>query len=109
MWYIFPQVSGLGSSATSKYYAIKSRREAVAYLTHPLLGTRLLQCTNALLQLARRSAREVMGHPDDLKRQSSMTLFAALSSPDSPFHSVLDRYFAGATDARTLEFLEASP
>lgn len=105
IWFIFPQVAGLGSSAMAERYAIKSRAEAKAYLAHPILGARLLECVNALLQVEEKTAEEVMGHPDDLKLRSSMALFAAISEPASPFHSVLDRYFAGKTDSRTIEYL----
>ena len=89
-------------------YAIRSRREAAAYLSHPVLGPRLVACANALLQVKGRTAREVMGRPDDLKLCSSMTLFAALAPPDSPFQQVLERYFSGVGDARTIAFLARS-
>ena len=106
MWYVFPQVAGLGSSAMAERYAIRSRREAAAYLAHPVLGARLRECAHALLQLEMgRTAREVMGSPDDVKLRSSMTLFAALAGSDSPFQQVLDRYFAGVPDARTTDYL----
>lgn len=105
IWYIFPQVAGLGGSSMAVRYSIRSRGEALAYLAHPALGKRLLECAHALLQIVGRTAKEVMGYPDDLKLKSSMTLFAAISEPDSPFHSVLDRYFSGQHDTRTIEFL----
>jgi uncharacterized protein (DUF1810 family) len=105
MWYVFPQVAGLGSSAMAKRYAIKSRAEAEAYLAHPLLGPRLAECAEALLQVEGRTAEEIMGYPDWLKLQSSMTLFAALSPPDSPCAKVLERYYDGSTDPHTIEFL----
>jgi uncharacterized protein (DUF1810 family) len=107
MWYVFPQVAGLGTSAMAERYAIRSRREAAAYLGHPVLGPRLRTCTEALLQLSGRSARQVMGSPDDLKLRSSLTLFAALSPAGSVFHQALDRYFDGAQDQRTLDYLAA--
>lgn len=107
IWYIFPQVAGLGTSGMSRRYAIKSRREAEAYLAHPVLGPRLAECAQALLAHTGKSAREVMGSPDDLKLCSSMTLFAAVSPPGSPYAAVLERYFEGAGDARTLEYLAA--
>jgi uncharacterized protein (DUF1810 family) len=88
-------------------YAIKSRREAAAYLAHPVLGPRLAECAHALLQVANKTAREVMGSPDDMKLRSSMTLFAALSPPGSVFHQVIDRHFAQGIDARTLDYLAA--
>lgn len=107
MWYIFPQVAGLGSSSMAERYAIGSRREAEAYLAHPVLGARLGQCAEALLSLAGKTAEQVMGYPDHLKLNSSMTLFAAVSAPGSPFQQVLDRYFAGTADPRTTAFLAA--
>jgi len=105
MWFVFPQVAGLGSSAMADRYAIRSRREALAYLAHPVLGPRLVECSNALLQLKGRTAEEVMGYPDDLKLRSSMTLFAAVSPADSPFQKVLETYFSGVPDNRTTAFL----
>jgi len=107
MWFVFPQVAGLGSSAMADRYAIRSRREAVAYLAHPVLGPRLVECANALLQLTGMTAEEVMGYPDDLKFRSSMTLFAAVSPPDSPFHKALEIYFSGVPDNRTTAYLAA--
>jgi uncharacterized protein (DUF1810 family) len=107
MWFVFPQVAGLGSSAMADRYAIRSRREAAAYLAHPILGPRLIECANALLQLKGRTAEEVMGYPDDLKLRSSMTLFAAMSPPDSAFQKVLEIYFAGVPDNRTTAYLAA--
>jgi uncharacterized protein (DUF1810 family) len=107
MWFVFPQVAGLGSSAMADRYAIRSRQEAVAYLTHPMLGPRLLECANALLQLKGMSAEEIVGYPDDLKLRSSMTLFAAVSPPDSAFRQVLEIYFAGVPDNRTTAYLAA--
>lgn len=106
MWFIFPQVAGLGSSMMAQRYAIKTRGEGSAYLAHPILGPRLLECANALLLHKDKSAEEVMGYPDYLKLQSSMTLFAALSAPDSPFHKALDQYYSGASDIKTIEFLK---
>lgn len=107
MWYVFPQVAGLGTSAMAERYAIRSRREAAAYLAHPVLGARLRACTEGLLHVSGRSARQVMGFPDDLKLRSSLTLFAALSPAGSVFHRALDRYFDGAQDQRTLDYLAA--
>jgi uncharacterized protein (DUF1810 family) len=106
IWYIFPQVAGLGFSPVSQHYAVQSRDEAVAYLDHEILGPRLHECAKALLEIEQRNIDDVMGFPDNLKLQSSMTLFAAISSPDSDFQSVLDRYFGGQADEKTLEFLE---
>jgi uncharacterized protein (DUF1810 family) len=105
MWFIFPQVAGLGASAMAVRYAIKSRQEAEAYLSHPVLGPRLIKCTEALLRIVGKSAKEVMGDPDEMKLKSSMTLFAAISVAGSPFQRVLDRYFGGETDPRTTAWL----
>jgi uncharacterized protein (DUF1810 family) len=105
MWFIFPQFAGLGFSATSRHFAIRSREEADAYVAHPVLGTRLRACAEAVLAVEGRSAREIFGSPDDVKLRSSVTLFAAVSPEGSVFHQVLDRYFGGRPDARTLELL----
>ena len=102
MWFIFPQIEGLGQSPTSKYYAIKSLAEAQAYLQHPLLGPRLQECAEAVLAIEGRSAAEIFGFPDDLKLRSSMTLFAALAGPDSVFARVLERFYDGRPDEQTL-------
>ena len=106
MWFIFPQITGLGHSPTSQHYAIQTRAEAQHYLAHPVLGTRLMECAAVILECAGRSAREIFGSPDDLKLRSSMTLFAALPETDAVFRAVLDKYFAGKEDARTLELLK---
>ena len=106
IWYIFPQVDGLGYSANSKFYAIKSKAEAQKYLEHPLLGARLLECANILLKLEGRSASEIFGSPDDLKLKSSMTLFAAVQSQEPAFARVLDKYFQGKRDITTIQLLD---
>jgi uncharacterized protein (DUF1810 family) len=105
MWYVFPQFKGLGSSPTSIEYAIGSVEEAQAYLAHPILGPRLMQCAEAALQIEGLSALEVFGSPDDMKLRSSATLFAAVSSDGSVFHRLIDKYFDGKPDARTIELL----
>lgn len=105
IWYIFPQVAGLGSSAMSHHYAIRSKEEAAAYLAHPVLGPRLAECANALLAHTGKSAEEIMGFPDDLKLRSSMTLFTAVSEKNSPFQAVLDRFYAGKPDVLTEHYL----
>ena len=105
MWFIFPQIDGLGSSPTARHYAIKSRDEARAYLQHPVLGPRLLECAEAVLAIEARSAREIFGTPDDLKLRSSATLFAAVSPKGSVFERVLDKYFDGQPDQKTLSLL----
>ncbi len=105
MWFIFPQIAGLGHSATSRRYAIAGAAEARAYLDHPLLGERLRTCAEALLALSGRSATAIFGAPDDAKLRSSMTLFAAVAGQDSPFARVLDAYFDGRPDGATLAML----
>ena len=108
MWYVFPQFAGLGMSATSQHYAIGSLAEASAYLAHPVLGPRLLECANAVLALRDRSALEVFGSPDDLKLRSSATLFAAVSPAGSPFHRIVEQYFGGDFDGRTRALIAMS-
>jgi uncharacterized protein (DUF1810 family) len=106
MWFVFPQIRGLGFSETSRCYAIEDLDEARAYLAHPLLGPRLMVCTEAMLALRGRSAREVLGTPDDLKLRSCATLFAEVSPTGSVFEQVLERYFDGEPDDRTLRLLK---
>jgi len=105
IWFIFPQIDGLGRSETARRYALKSRAEAVAYLQHPVLGPRLIECAEALLQVHGKSASDIMGYPDDLKLHSSATLFAAISKPGSLFHQLLTRYFQGKADQKTISLL----
>lgn len=105
MWYVFPQVSGLGSSPTSVQYAIRSRDEAREYLAHPVLGRRLVECAEAVLQIRDRSAHVIFGSPDDMKLRSSATLFASVSLDGSVFHRIIDKYFDGKQDERTIEIL----
>jgi uncharacterized protein (DUF1810 family) len=105
MWYIFPQLDGLAFSSTSKHYAIKNIEEARAYLAHPVLGPRLLQCAEAALGVEGRSAREIFGSPDDLKLRSCATLFACVSPPGSVFDRLLEKYYEGERDAKTLRLL----
>lgn len=109
MWFIFPQLDGLGKSPIARRYAIKNSNEAAAYLHHPLLGPRLLQCSDALLHIHGRSAFEIFGSPDDWKLRSSMTLFATIAGSGSIFAQVLARYFNGQPDPRTIEILAGSP
>ena len=106
MWYIFPQLDGLGHSTTSKHFAIKSVEEARQYLDHPILGARLLECAEAILAIKGRSVSEIFGFPDDAKLRSSMTLFAHVSAPDSVFVRVLDKFFNGKQDAKTLHLMD---
>ncbi|HET9635874.1 MAG TPA: DUF1810 domain-containing protein [Gemmatimonadaceae bacterium] len=106
MWYVFPQIEGLGGSAMSRRYSIRSEAEARAYLAHPLLGARLRECFAAVLNIDGRSALEIFCSPDDLKLRSSATLFAAVS--DEPvFENVLRKYFDGEHDEETLRRLKA--
>jgi uncharacterized protein (DUF1810 family) len=105
MWYVFPQIAGLGFSETSQRYAIRSIAEARAYLAHPLLGPRLIECFEAALGVEGRTAHEIFGSPDDLKFRSCATLFACVTPPGSVFQRVLDQYFGGEGDPRTLELV----
>ncbi|WP_333656933.1 MULTISPECIES: DUF1810 domain-containing protein [Anaerolinea] len=105
MWFIFPQALGLGFSPLSQYYGIRSLDEAQAYLAHPVLGARLRECFEALLRLEGRSTHQIFGSPDDWKLRSCATLFALISSPGSVFHQVLDRYFDGHMDDRTIALM----
>jgi len=106
MWYVFPQLDGLGVSATSRRYAIRSAAEAEAYLRHPILGPRLLEIAEAAAEIVGRSAVEVFGSPDDMKLRSCATLFANVSPAGSVFERLLDRYFGGQPDAETLRLLD---
>jgi len=104
MWFIFPQVAGLGFSAMSQRYAIGSRAEAEAYLAHPVLGARLIECTKLVLAVEGRTINAILGAPDDAKFRSSMTLFGAVSG-EPVFDQAIARYFAGERDSATLEIL----
>jgi uncharacterized protein (DUF1810 family) len=105
MWYIFPQLDGLGFSPVTKRFSIKSEDEARAYLKHPTLGPRLLECAEAILSVDGKSAREILGSPDDLKLKSCATLFAHVSPPGSVFEHVLEKFYSGERDAATLRLL----
>jgi uncharacterized protein (DUF1810 family) len=105
MWYIFPQIQGLGFSETSKYYAIKDIAEAQSFLNHRVLGDRLVVICQALLDLQENNANEIFGSPDDVKLKSSMTLFATLSKTNPVFQSVLDKFFHGEKDTVTLQLI----
>ncbi|HQN04215.1 MAG TPA: DUF1810 domain-containing protein [Anaerolineaceae bacterium] len=105
MWFIFPQYAGLGFSSTSVFYAIKTLDEARAYLAHPVLGSRLEECCQALLALENLTVHEIFGSPDDLKLRSSMTLFAYVAPPGSVFEQVLAKYCDGKPDQLTIELL----
>ena len=108
MWFIFPQFDGLGTSLHARRYAIRSLEEARAYLAHPGLSARLAQVAEAMLVIRDRSAREILGSPDDLKLHSSATLFALVSPPGSVFDRVLDRYFESERDPETLRLIEVA-
>jgi uncharacterized protein (DUF1810 family) len=105
MWYIFPQIDGLAFSSTSKHYSIKSIEEAKAYLSHPVLGPRLLECAEAVVRVEGRSASEIFGSPDDLKFRSCATLFACVLPPGSVFDRLLGKYYPDGPDAKTLQLL----
>jgi len=107
MWFVFPQIAGLGRSAMAQRYAIAGREEARAYLQHPLLGPRLEECAQALLQHTDRTPRQILGSPDDLKLRSSMTLFAAVAPERTVFQQVLDAFYGGEADRETLIRLQS--
>ena len=108
MWFVFPQIDGLGFSMTAKKYAIKSIDEAQAYLSHSLLGARLLECAQVVESTTSRSAYEIFGNPDELKLCSCMTLFEVIAASDSVFSRVIEKFFAGKRDGRTLEILQGA-
>jgi uncharacterized protein (DUF1810 family) len=106
MWFIFPQLDGLGKSSTSRFYAIRSAEEAKAYLEHPVLGQRLKQCCEALLACGETDVGTIFGSPDDLKLRSCLTLFRSVAAPGSIFERVLERFFQGEPDRQTEELLK---
>jgi uncharacterized protein (DUF1810 family) len=106
MWYIFPQIAGLGLSDTSKFYALKGQAEAEAYSKHPVLGKRLIEISEVLLALEDNHATRIFGSPDDLKFKSSMTLFAALPDSNPIFNKVLVKFFNAIPDWETLRLLK---
>jgi uncharacterized protein (DUF1810 family) len=105
MWYVFPQVLGLGYTSTSIMYGIKNLDEAAAYLDHEVLGKRLIEISNALLSLETNDAHKIFGSPDNMKLRSCMTLFALVPGADNVFEQVLDKFFDGRKDERTLQLL----
>jgi uncharacterized protein (DUF1810 family) len=105
MWFIFPQIEGLGSSAMAQRFAIRSRAEAAAYLAHSVLGPRLIECTRLVLEVKNRTILDILGSPDDLKFRSSMTLFGAVSD-DPVFGRAIAAYYDGTADGATLEILQ---
>jgi len=109
MWFIFPQIEGLGHSSTARFFAIHSLDEARAYLDHAVLGARLRECTRLVNAVRSRSASDIFGYPDDLKFRSSMTLFAHAGAENREFLNAIRRYYNGAFDARTLELCGLTP
>jgi uncharacterized protein (DUF1810 family) len=105
MWFIFPQIDGLGASPMAKKFAISGREEAEAYLRHPLLGPRLRECTKLLIAARQHSIESILGRPDDLKFRSSMTLFAKVATDNADFVAALDKFYEGSFDPLTLERL----
>ena len=105
MWYIFPQIHGLGFSSTAQFYAISSLEEAIAFLNHPYLGRNLIEISTALLELETNNATKVFGFPDDLKLKSSMTLFKFASNGPCVFDEVLAKYYGGTIDQQTKQIL----
>lgn len=105
MWFIFPQIHGLGQSSTSRFYAISSINEASAYLNHSILGPRLIECTELVMKVNNRSARRIFGGVDQLKFHSSMTLFSLVPSANRVFSDALNKYFDGERDCSTLELI----
>lgn len=108
MWFVLPQIAGLGQSAMARAYAIADAAEARAYLAHPVLGARLIEAT-AAVTAARGSAEAILGGIDAVKLRSSMTLFAAVADDPAPFRAALDRFFGGADDPATLDLLRRTP
>ena len=106
MWYIFPQVAGLGRSTMAEYYAIRSREEAMAYIEDPVLGKRLIEISQALLQIESDDSGKVMGWPDNLKSRSCMTLFTEVAPEQPVFRSVLKKFYNGEMDGKTLDILK---
>jgi uncharacterized protein (DUF1810 family) len=107
MWFVFPQIAGLGNSEMARKYAIPNLADAKAYLSHDLLGSRLRECTEAVLAVEGRTAHEIFGSPDDMKLKSCMTLFELADSPDLIFSDILDKYFECQRDERSLAILNA--
>ena len=105
MWFVFPQLKGLGHSAMANLYGISSRQEAEAFLKHPILGARLRHCTSLVLLISGKSAEQIFGNPDDLKFRSCMTLFEIVDSESSLFSNALKKYFGGKPDPLTVERL----
>lgn len=107
MWFIFPQIEGLGLSSTSKYYSIKTIAEAKEYLEHPVLGKRLVECSNILLKHEGKTAENIFGYPDYIKLQSSMTLFNFIDPGSTVFSNMLAKYFNSGKDMKTIMILQS--
>lgn len=108
MWFVFPQIAGLGHSTTAKFYAITDIEEAEAYLAHPVLGWHLVEISEALLKIDSKTATDILGSPDDIKLRSCMTLFAQTKNANPVFRQILDKYFAGILDELTLRILSGN-
>jgi len=106
MWYIFPQILGLGSTETSRFYAIKDLEEAQLYLQHPILGKRIVKISEELVDLESNDANKIFGSPDDLKLKSSMTLFSSVTDTNPVFQAVLEKFFKGVKDQKTLQIIK---
>ena len=106
MWYVFPQIEGLGRSETSRRYAIKDLKEAEDFLQHPVVGKRLIEISNELLKLDNDDANDIFGNPDDLKLRSSMTLFSSLTNTHPVFQLILEKFFNGVRDEKTLQLID---
>lgn len=106
MWFIFPQIEGLGYSSTARYYAIKGITEATEYMAHPILGARLLECSNIILKIEGKTADDIFGYPDNMKLKSSMTLFNSATPQHKVFVNVLEKCFSGEPDEQTLSILK---
>ena len=106
MWFIFPQIEGLGHSSTAKYYSIRNMDETKEYLAHPVLGERLLECSNIILNINGKTVDDVFGYPDNMKLKSCMTLFNFVAPEQKVFADVLKKYFAGKPDEQTIAILQ---
>ncbi len=106
MWFIFPQIEGLGHSSTAKYYSIKNINEAKEYIDHPILGKRLFECCNIILKIEDKSVEDIFGYPDNLKLKSCMTLFNYAVPKHKVFADVLNKYFTGELDEQTISILQ---
>jgi uncharacterized protein (DUF1810 family) len=106
MWFIFPQIAGLGFTDFNVFYAIQNKEEATQYINHPVLGKRLLEITKVVAEINGKTALEIFGQPDERKLQSSMTLFSILNNPNPIFQKVLDKYYKGMKDENTLQLIK---